>query len=271
MIRRITPEEGSNSPLRLGPFTWFCASAAHEASRKIAAEKMIFIPAPEIEFSPGRSDRTAAGRDGDAGRGRRRGRSAQIPAGARCPLAPSCGVNAGCRPSPHPGDNANPFRREAETGGFWNQVVLVDGCPGSLVLIRRIHADIEIAGKAVRTKTSGDGARLGVGGYGEGGSAIQECSASAMRRKSEDHHPAGHTVMVFILYLNDRLARGAKANVVQRVIAIEDGDLQVPGRRGLGERRERGEHGDTGKSQCRDHDAPGSVSAHVGKSEHNAS
>ena len=143
--------------------------------------------------------------------------------------------------------------------------MLVDDRPGSLVLIGRIHPDIEIARKRVRMKTTGDRAPLCIGGYGQGRNTIQECSSRAPRWKREDHHGAGHTVVVFILHLNHRLARGTQADVIHRVIAVENGDFQVPARRGLGESRERGQ------SDCRHYDAQRCVSAHVDKNGHAAS
>ncbi len=122
------------------------------------------------------------------------------------------------------------------------RIRLADVGIGGLPAVRRGHMDLVLSLNVVGMEAVGHGAALAVGHHAQAVGAAGERTARALSGQGEDHRRSGDGLMVLILHLNDGLARGALADVVDRAVAFDDHDIQF-GRGVLGVHNGRGGNG----------------------------
>src|ERR1035438_5980214 len=82
----------------------------------------------------------------------------------------------------------------------------------------RGHCNLELPLHAVQVDSAGRRTPLGIGYNGEAMGAIGKGSPRAAFGQQKDYRGVRHGLMILVLYLNDRLARGALADVIDGAV-----------------------------------------------------
>ena len=108
-------------------------------------------------------------------------------------------------------------------------IALGNGAAGGRSLMRDIHSNLELSRSLVRFKPPGDCLPLGIGMDDQALASIGKDSARPMVGQREHNHGACHRPIVFILDLDDWLARRAQFDAINGAFAVQDQNLQLGG------------------------------------------
>src|SRR5262245_18895453 len=153
-------------------------------------------------------------------RGRRRRRTPVST--ARCSHGPR-----GRRPA-HDRQNGDQLRRYP-SGSYRRRqdVALVNGGAGSHPLVRDIHSNLELSRSLVRLQSSCHSLALRIRMDNQALGPIGEDSARPLVGQGKHHHSPCYRTIVFILYLDDWLARRAQFDVINGTLTVQDRNLQL--------------------------------------------
>lgn len=94
-----------------------------------------------------------------------------------------------------------------------------------------MHVDLVLTFATRNGETLTGSASSGIGCYGKtlsSGKAGEWAAISAVVQ-GKQHQRARHWPVIFIIYFHDGLARGTRADVIQRTFAVDEGDEELVG------------------------------------------
>lgn len=139
--------------------------------------------------------------------------------GCRDDSASHCGAS-NCQYYEYFGRYSNP--RRGPRGSSRNGIGLADGDAGDSPLRRRCYAHLQISLHVIRVETMGYSPALGIAHDSQSPRTVGKDAAGSVIGKQENHRRAGHRLMIFVLYLDNGLARRPLADIVNGSITFDN-------------------------------------------------